>query len=220
MLVHEEDVDEIEKAFLRWTRYPWSSQDAPSSTRISPSGTVFQYPFHIPDDIPRTRRCCGKPMSPAEMARCGEECRMNATWHPKVIGLPFWFEPYTPSPADTAWYPNELKDEARQAFRGIRQVTFNRHIHTNDGQVKLLSWSQPERHVEPWTGCGMWSEWRIPPHFPFHPGFIHPAILQDAASWDKVMWETEMIHAQVAASRYLATLWRRLYWRVNHSIAT
>ena len=127
MLVHEEDVNEIEKAFLRWTQYPWSSQDAPSSTRISPDGssTAFQYPFRIPDDIPRTRRCCGKPMSPAEMARCGKECRMNATWHPRVIGLPFSFEPYTPSPADTAWYPNELMDEARCARLGIRTISIN-----------------------------------------------------------------------------------------------
>ena len=132
-------------------------------------------------------------MSPAEMARCGKECRMNATWHPDVIGLPFLFEPYTPSPADTAWYPKELLDEARCARLGIRKI------------------SAGDERVEPWTGCGMWSEWRVPPLFPNHPAFIHPAILQDPTSWDNVMWETDQMNARAAATVYVNILWKGIF---------
>ena len=137
MLVHEEDVDEIYR--IHEPKYR--------------AGIYQEFPFRFPDDIPRTRRCCGKPMSPAEMARCGKECRMNATWHPDVIGLPVLFEPYTPSPADTAWYPKELLDEARRARLGIRNISINFPFRTADGQVVVKPLPRDERDVEPWTGC-------------------------------------------------------------------
>ena len=128
---------------------------------------------------------------------------MNATWHPDVIGLPFLFEPYTPSPADTAWYPKELLDEARCARLGIRTISINFPFPKADGQVVLKPLQRDERHVEPWTGCGMWSEWRIPPHIPNHSGFIHPAIHQDPTSWDQVMGETNQMNAGVVAAIYM-----------------
>ena len=89
------------------------------------------------------------------------ECNMAS----KGDWIVFVFEPYTPSPADTAWYPRELKAEARQAFRGIRAVEVN---------IPMVSRpvTRDERHVEPWTGCGMWSEWQVPrycsQHWPEH----------------------------------------------------
>ena len=98
MLVHKEDVDEIDRLHLGRA---WHRRKSLPDERCGE--VIYQeYQFRFPDDIPRTRRCCGKLMSPAEMARCGKECRMNATWHPDVIGLPVLFEPYTPSPVDTA----------------------------------------------------------------------------------------------------------------------
>ena len=113
--------------------------------------------------------------------------------------MPFSFEPYTPSPADTAWYPRELLDEARCARLGIRMW--------NDGaESGMWNW-----HVEPWTGCGMWSEWRVPPLFPNQPAFIHPAILQDPTSWDNVMWETRQINAGAAAIIYMNILWKGIF---------
>ena len=148
-------------------------------------------------------------MSPAEMARCGKECRMNATWHPRVIGLPVFFEPDTPSPADTAWYPRELLKEARYALQGIRcdgaghpmwGPLFSYHSHDN---------------FEPWRGVGMWSEWRAPPLFPNHPAFIHPAILQDPTSWDNVMWETDQMNARAAATIYVNILWKGIFANVG-----
>ena len=209
MLVHKEDVDEIDRIHLaELDRIHWKSL---AEKRWDIQRRYQEYPFRFPDDIPRTRRCCGKPMSPAEMARCGKECRMNATWHPDVIGLPLLFEPYTPSPADTAWYPKELLDEARCARLGIRTISINFPFRTADGQVVLKPLQRDERDVEPWTGRGMWSEWRVPPLFPNHPAFIHPAILQDPTSWDNVMWETEGIHAGAAATIYVNILWKGIF---------
>ena len=136
---------------------------------------------------------------------------MNATWHPRVIGLPFSFEPYTPSSADTAWYPKELLYEARDARRGIRKISINFPFPTADGQVVLKPLHQDEYDVEPWTGFGMWSEWRVPPLFPKHPAFIHPAILQDPTSWDNVMWETDQMNARAAATIYVNILWKGIF---------
>ena len=123
----------------------------------------------------------------------------------------FFFEPYTPSPADTAWYPKELLDEARCARLGIRTISINFPFRTADGQVVLKPLQRDERDVEPWTGCGMWSEWRVPPLFPNHPAFIHPAILQDPTSWDNVMWETDQMNARAAATIYLNILWKGIF---------
>ena len=204
----KEDVDEIDRIHLaELDRIHWKSL----AEKRWEAEIYQEYPFRFPDDIPRTRRCCGKPMSPAEMARCGKECRMNATWHPRVIGLPVFFEPYTPSPADTAWYPKELLDEARRARLGILTISINFPFRTADGQVVLKPLQRDEYDVEPWTGCGMWSEWRVPPLFLNHPAFIHPAILQDPTSWDNVMWETEVMNARAAATIYVNILWKGIF---------
>ena len=141
-------------------------------------------------------------MSPAEMARCGKECRMNATWHPRVIGLPVFFEPYTPSPADTAWYPRELLEETRYALQGIR-------CDENGCPMRGPLYN----NVEPWRGIGLWSEWRVPPRFRNHPGFVHPAILQDPTYWDKVLWETSQVNAEMAAAIYVTVLWKDIFFQ-------
>ena len=61
----------------------------------------------------------------------------------------------------------------------------------------------------------MWSEWRAPPRFPNHPGFVHPAILQDPTSWDTVMWETSQVNASMAAAIYVTVLWKGIFSRAR-----
>ena len=61
----------------------------------------------------------------------------------------------------------------------------------------------------------MWSEWRAPPRFHNHPGFVHPAILQDPTSWDKVMWETSQVNAEMAAAIYVTVLWKGIFSRAR-----
>ena len=91
---------------------------------------------------------------------------MNATWHPDVIGSPVLFEPYTPSPADTAWYPKELLDEARRARLGIRTISINFPFRTADGQVVVKPLRRYEYDVEPWTGWGNVERVAGPSSFP------------------------------------------------------